>query len=187
MTIQNAGARAVTPTMAQRPEGGEADTDNAGRNLGGTNDIVNIKNSHMVQGNPRPKENLWLSVGYVGVRADSQAHNEANDTKNRRSWWCQQIPDEARIVVDIDRRPGRWTYIKPTVKRSTHATFRPMFMFNFQTDFNGTSRISTSVIVLKRPLVLRRREMSINLTRMDLSHIRDLGVHSKSLIPEVVM
>lgn len=68
---------------AQCPERGEADTNDAGRNLGGTNAVVNVKQRIYGSRNLRPKENLRLVVGYVRVAADLQAYYKANDAKCR--------------------------------------------------------------------------------------------------------
>lgn len=76
---------------------------------------------------------------------------------------------------------GRKTYIKPTVKTRMIPILRARVIFKFQADFTGISRISKSLMALKRPLVLSKLEMSMQVPRMDLSQIRALGLHSQTL------
>ena len=79
------------------------------------------------------------------------------------------------------------THVKPTVKTAATPTFLFVVMCRFQTDFTGTNRIIVSVMVLKRPLVLRRVEMSIQVPGTDLFHILFRGVHSNILTIVVAM
>ncbi len=73
------------------------------------------------------------------------------------------------------------TYIEPTLKTAMTPSFFVGFIFRFHTDLIGTNRMSTSLMVLKRPLVLRRLGISMHLPLMDLSHMRALGLHSQIL------
>ena len=77
--------------------------------------------------------------------------------------------------------------MKPTVKTATTPTFLFFVMCSFHTDFTGTNNIIVSVMVLKRPLVLRRLEILIHDPGTDLFHILSRGVHSQTLTMVVAM
>ncbi len=73
------------------------------------------------------------------------------------------------------------TYIEPIIKTASTPHFFLAFILRPITDLIGTTRMSTSLMQLKRPLVFRRLGMSIHLPASDLSQIFARGLHSQIL------
>ena len=78
---------------------------------------------------------------------------------------------------DFHRRKDMEIYVKPTVKTATTPHFLFLVMWRLQTDLTGTNRIIISVMVLKRPLVSKILEASMQVPGTDLFQILSRGVH----------